>query len=52
MERAIRGMNADIMIQWFEEIFLPHKEEIKYLILNKTSFHISKRLNFMLHKIT
>ena len=44
VEKAVRGMNADIMIQWFEEIFLPHKEEIKYLILNKAFFHISKKV--------
>ena len=44
VERAVRGMNADIMIQWFEEIFLPHKEKIKYLILDKASSHISKKV--------
>ena len=37
-------MNAEIMVKWLSEIFLPNRGEIKYLLLDRASSHISHKV--------
>jgi len=44
VEKAVKGMNAEIMVKWLSEIFLPNRGEIKYLLLDRASSHISHKV--------
>ena len=44
IEKAVKGMTAEIMTQWLLEIFLPNRKDIKYLILDRASSHIANKV--------
>ena len=39
IEKAVSGINTELMITWLKTIFLPNREDIKYLLLDKASAH-------------
>ena len=38
VEPAVKEMNGDLMISWLQNIFLPNKEDIKYLLWTELQF--------------
>ena len=42
IEKPVKGMTVEIMIKWIKDIFIPNREEVKCLILDKASSHTSR----------
>ena len=42
VEKAVKGMTANLMIKWLDEVLLPESPHLKYLILDRTSAHTAQ----------